>query len=30
MDMRMVHQVLSPGVQDADKADTRTEMLWII
>ncbi len=30
MDMRMVHQILSPGMKDADKADAGTEMFRII
>jgi hypothetical protein len=30
MDMRMAHEVLSPGVQDCYEADPCAEMLWIV
>lgn len=30
MDMGMIHEILTPGVQDADKADASTEMLRIV
>ena len=29
MDMRMNLQILSPGVQDAEKSDLRAQVLWI-
>ena len=29
MDMRMDLQILSPGVQDAEKSDLRAQVLWI-
>src|SRR2546425_144682 len=29
MDMRMMIELLSPGVQDGDDADVGTEVLWI-
>ena len=29
MDVRMKREVLSPGVQDGQKADARAQMLWI-
>jgi hypothetical protein len=28
--MGMIHKVLSPGVKNADEADSCAEMLWII
>lgn len=30
VDMRVAHEVLSPGVQDCYEADPCAEMLWII
>jgi hypothetical protein len=29
MEMGMIHEILTPGVQDADKADEGTKMFWI-